>query len=90
MRRSPAFDPARVARFTDARIASLLTNPAIVRHRQKIESTVSNAQAFRAPCSANAAASTRYVWAFVGGAPKMNRPSATARRADAGPRNPMR
>src|SRR6266568_2050896 len=39
------FDPAKVARFTPARIAKLLANPAIVRNRQKVESAVSNAAA---------------------------------------------
>src|SRR3954469_17936740 len=34
------FDPARVARFTPARIERLLANPAIVRNRLKVASTV--------------------------------------------------
>ena len=33
------FDPAKVARFTPAKIAQLLNNPGIVRNRLKIEST---------------------------------------------------
>ena len=41
------FDPAAVARFTPARVERLLQNPAIVRHRLKIEGTVRNAWAFR-------------------------------------------
>ena len=41
------FDPAAVARFTPARVERLLQNPAIVRHRLKIEGTVRNARAFR-------------------------------------------
>src|SRR3977135_1221093 len=40
------FDPAKVARFTPARVERLLANPGIVRNRLKIESTVSNARAF--------------------------------------------
>src|SRR5262245_38933304 len=39
------FDPAKVARFTPARVEKLLLDPAIVRNRLKIESTVSNAKA---------------------------------------------
>ncbi len=40
------FDPERVVAFTPARIARMLNNPDIVRHRGKIESTVSNARHF--------------------------------------------
>ncbi len=38
------FDPDRVARFGPRRIQSLLTNPAIVRNRLKIESVANNAR----------------------------------------------
>jgi len=66
------FDPAKVARFDKRRIARLLTNEGIVRNRLKIESTVSNARAFlelqREPGGFD-----RFVWSFVGGAPKVNR-----------------
>src|SRR3954462_9558349 len=40
------FDPARVARFTPAHVERLLKDSGIVRHRQKVESTVTNAKAF--------------------------------------------
>lgn len=42
------FDPARVARFTPARIERLLSNPGIVRNRLKVHSAVCNAKAFLA------------------------------------------
>src|SRR5437899_9367785 len=38
------FEPARVARFTPARIERLMKNPDIVRNRLKIESAVGNAK----------------------------------------------
>ena len=38
------FDPGRVARFEARRIDRLVANPAIVRHRGKIESVVANAK----------------------------------------------
>lgn len=38
------FDFARIARFTPARIESLLKNAGIVRHRGKIESVINNAR----------------------------------------------
>lgn len=46
--RFAGFDPARVARFTPARIASILRDPGIVRNRAKVESAVTNARAFLA------------------------------------------
>ena len=67
-----AFDPARVARFDAKRIAKLMANPAIVRNRLKIESSVGNARAFlelQRACGSF----DRYVWAFVGGRPIVNR-----------------
>jgi len=38
------FDPAKVARFSDARVDKLLSNAGIIRHRGKIESTINNAR----------------------------------------------
>jgi DNA-3-methyladenine glycosylase I len=66
------FDPAVVSRFTRARIEKLMLNPGIVRNRLKIESTVSNAKAFLKVQKEFGTFDT-YVWAFVGGAPKVNR-----------------
>ena len=65
------FDPARVARFDRRRIERLLTNAGIVRNRLKIESTVSNARAFLDVQSEHGSFD-RYVWSFVGGAPRVN------------------
>jgi DNA-3-methyladenine glycosylase I len=63
------FDPAKVARFTRADVDRLVQDPGIVRHRQKIESAVTNAQAFL-KVQAEHGSFDRYLWAFVGGAPK--------------------
>lgn len=65
------FDPARVARFTAAKVDRLATNPAIVRHRQKIASVVTNARAFLA-LQEDEGSFDAYVWRFVGGSPKVN------------------
>jgi DNA-3-methyladenine glycosylase I len=65
------FDPARVARFTPARIERLLRNPAIVRNRLKIVSAVRNARAVLAIQREFGRFDT-YVWGFVGGAPRVN------------------
>jgi len=40
------FDPLKVAAYDHKKLASLLQNPGIVKNRLKIESAVSNAQAF--------------------------------------------
>lgn len=66
------FDPARVARFDHKRVERLLTNPGIVRNRLKVESTVSNARAFL-ELQGEHGSFDRYVWTFVGGAPRANR-----------------
>ena len=69
------FDPARVARFTSARVERLLQDPRIVRNRLKIESTVGNAKAFLA-VQKEFGSFDHYMWRFVGGVPRVN-----ARRA---------
>jgi DNA-3-methyladenine glycosylase I len=66
------FDPAKVARFTPARVERLLQNPGIVRNRLKIEGTVRNARAFLA-IQREFGSFDRYVWTFVGNAPRVNR-----------------
>ena len=66
------FDPARVARFTPAQVGRILEDPGVVRHRGKIESTVSNATAFLR-VQDEFGSFDRYAWQFVGGAPRVNR-----------------
>ena len=67
------FDPARVARFTPARLERLMNNPAIVRNRLKIQSAVTNAKAFLR-VQKEFGSFDAYVWRFVGGRPRVNRP----------------
>ena len=62
------FDVAKVARFTPAKVERLLADPAIVRNRLKVESTVANARAIRDLDGSF----DELVWSFVGGAPKVN------------------
>ncbi|MDQ5871674.1 MAG: DNA-3-methyladenine glycosylase I, partial [Acidobacteriota bacterium] len=66
------FDPARVARFRPARIDGLLSDPAIVRHRGKIESVVANARAILAVQRARGSFAGE-VWRHVAGRPRRNR-----------------
>ena len=62
------FDPARVARFTQARIEKLLLYPGPVRNRLKIHSAVKNARAFLA-IQKEFGTFDAYVWRFVGNRP---------------------
>ena len=66
------FDPKKVARFTAKKKAVLLKNPGIIRNRLKIDSAVTNAQAFLV-VQEEFGSFDRYVWQFVGGTPKVNR-----------------
>ena len=66
------FDPKKVARFTAKKKAVLLKNPGIIRNRLKIDSAVTNAQAFLT-VQQEFGSFDRYVWSFVGGKPKVNR-----------------
>jgi DNA-3-methyladenine glycosylase I len=66
------FDPAQVARFTPVRIEKLMHDEGIVRNRLKIESTVSNANAFLAVRREFGSFDT-YVWRFTGGRPIQHR-----------------
>ena len=66
------FEPARVAGFDRRRIERLLGNPAIVRNRLKIESTVSNARAVL-EVQREFGSLDRFLWTCVGGRPQLNR-----------------
>jgi DNA-3-methyladenine glycosylase I len=66
------FDPVKVARYTPARIAKILTDPGIVRNRLKVLAAVNNARRFlevQDQCGSFA----EYLWQFVGGKPILNR-----------------
>ncbi|HPI60360.1 DNA-3-methyladenine glycosylase I [Zoogloea sp.] len=65
------FDPASVARFTEADQAALMLNPGIVRNRLKISSTVDNARAFLA-IQAEFGSFDTWLWRFVDGHPIHN------------------
>jgi DNA-3-methyladenine glycosylase I len=65
------FDPARVARFSTAKIEKLMQDSGIVRNRLKIESTVSNARAFLTVQN-EFKTFDAYIWQFVGGKPLVN------------------
>ncbi len=65
------FDPAKVARFGAKDVERLLADPGIVRNRQKVESTVSNA-ARVLEVQGELGSLDAYFWAFVDGRPIVN------------------
>jgi DNA-3-methyladenine glycosylase I len=68
-----SFDPLKVSKMTDAELEDRLAGGDIIRNRLKVFSTRRNAQVF---CAIQAEFSSfdDYVWRFVGGKPKVNRP----------------
>ncbi|MBL0169585.1 MAG: DNA-3-methyladenine glycosylase I [Gemmatimonadaceae bacterium] len=66
------WDIAAIAQFAPSDIERLVTDAGLIRHRGKIESTVTNAQAFRR-VQAEFGTFDTYVWRFVDGTPRVNR-----------------
>jgi DNA-3-methyladenine glycosylase I len=66
------FDPQKVARYTEAKLAALLANPGIIRNRLKIAAAVRNAKAFLA-VQEEFGSFDRYIWRFVEGRPIINK-----------------
>ena len=66
------FDPAKVAKYTDAQCAKLMLNQGIIRNRLKIASAVRNAKAFLS-VQKEFGSFDKYIWNFVGGEPLANK-----------------
>ena len=66
------FDPAKVARYSAARIDKLTAEPRIIRNRLKIAAAVKNARAFLAVQNEYGSFDA-YCWQFVDGRPRQNR-----------------
>jgi len=67
------FDPKKVARYTPAKVEKLLADPGIIRHRGKIEASISNAKAYLALVEREGSFA-KFLWSFVGGKPRKNGP----------------
>jgi DNA-3-methyladenine glycosylase I len=65
------FDPRKVAGYRPAKVRSLLADPGIVRNRLKVQGVIRNARAFLA-LRAELGSFDRFLWGFVGGAPRSN------------------
>jgi DNA-3-methyladenine glycosylase I len=65
------FDPAKVARFGEREIATLVENPGIIRSRAKIEAVIGGARAYLEMKQAGIDFSS-WVWQMAGGKPIQN------------------
>ncbi|WP_291271331.1 DNA-3-methyladenine glycosylase I [Geothrix sp.] len=71
------FDPAKVAAMTDTELEAVLQDPGIVRNRLKVFSARKNALAYLA-VQREFGSFDAFLWAFVGGKTKVNRPKTLA------------
>jgi DNA-3-methyladenine glycosylase I len=67
------FDPERVARYDEKKVAALLADPGIVRNRLKVRATVTNAAAYLTLRGSHGSLDD-YLWAWVDGVPVVNHP----------------
>jgi len=65
------FDPEQVASFDEARIATMLQDPGIIRNRKKVESSINNAQRFL-EIQSQYGSFCKYIWRFVEGQQVVN------------------
>ena len=63
-----SFDPELMARYSPAKLESLMQDAGIVRNRLKVDASVTNAQAYLAIPDFSA-----YLWGFIDGQPIQNR-----------------
>jgi DNA-3-methyladenine glycosylase I len=65
------FDPAKVAKFSEARLEKILLDPGIVRNRLKVYAAVNNAKRFL-EVQKEFGSFDKYIWSFVSGKPIQN------------------
>lgn len=65
------FDPNQIANWGEAEVARLLDDSGIIRHRGKIEATITNARAWQRIEAREGF--DHFLWSYVGGGPIINR-----------------
>jgi len=65
------FDVRKVAEYSEGKVASLLSDPGIVRNRLKVGAAIKNARAF-IEIQSQQRSFDRYLWAYVDGRPIQN------------------
>jgi DNA-3-methyladenine glycosylase I len=66
------FDPKKVAKYDERKVAKLLNDEGIIRNRLKIASAIENAKLFL-KIQSEFGSFDKYVWTFVGGKPKQRK-----------------
>jgi DNA-3-methyladenine glycosylase I len=66
------FEPEKIARYNQRKVAKLLNDAGIIRNRLKIAATITNAKAFLA-VQKEFGSFDNYIWKFVDGKPRQNR-----------------
>jgi DNA-3-methyladenine glycosylase I len=67
------FQPEKIARYNETKIAKLLKDEGIIRHRGKIEGTIKNARSYLEIMEKEPGGFSGYIWKFVDGKPVVNR-----------------
>lgn len=62
------FDPEKIARYSDAKVAELLADSGIIRNRLKVAATITNAKAYLA-LTKDGQSFSDFLWQFVNGKP---------------------
>ena len=65
------FDPEKMARYDDKKVAQLLADPGIIRNRLKVAAAISNAKAFLS-LQTSGQTFSGFLWQFVDGKPFQN------------------
>lgn len=71
------FDPEKVAKYDDKKLAALLGNAGIIRNRLKLAAAVANARAFL-EVRREFGSFDKFIWSYVGNTPIVNRPKTLA------------
>jgi DNA-3-methyladenine glycosylase I len=67
------FEPTKIARYTEPKIAKLLQNEGIIRHRGKIEGTIKNARLYLDIMEKEPGGFSHFIWKHVDGKPVQNK-----------------
>lgn len=67
------FEPTKIARYTEPKIAKLLQNEGIIRHRGKIEGTIKNAKLYLDIMEKEPGGFSHFIWKHVDGKPVQNK-----------------
>lgn len=67
------FEPQKIARYSEVKVAKLLKDEGIIRHRGKIEGAIKSARAYLDIMEHEPGGFSAYIWKFVDGKPQQNR-----------------